>query len=279
MDALQQLVSLGGVARSGELRCSPKELAALRSTGGVRDLGSGWLAVDGAAPALVAARRLNGTITCVSAADHYRLAVLNEPDEPHVALPRARGVRPGRARVHRESRWTRVAGPLPVAPPAEAMARVLRCLPLQAAVVTVDSALNKRLVTVEEVYPYLVGPGSARAREALARCDSGSRSPIETLARLELEAAGLTVVSAPSIAGVGEVDLVVEDIVVIECDGFAYHSGWREYREDRRRDRALVALGYRVLRFTWEDIMANPAIVVTAALAALAAPQRSVSRG
>lgn len=275
-DAWQQLMSLAGVARSGELHCSSKELAALRSTRGVRDLGSGWIAADGVSSALIAARRLNGTITCVSAATYYGLDVLAEPDRPHVALPRERGVRAGQARVHRESRWTGVEGPLPVAPLAEALARVVRCLPLGAAVVTVDSALRKRLVSPEEIDPYLVGPGSARARAVLARCDGRSRSPIESLARAELEADGLSVEPAVDIAGVGEVDLVVEGCLVVECDGFAYHSGRREYREDRRRDRALAALGYRVLRFTWDDIMADPACVVRAVRAALVAsvPQR-----
>jgi len=72
------------------------------------------------------------------------------------------------------------------------------------------------------------------------------------------------------IAGVGLVDLLVECRVVVELDGFAYHSGRREYREDRRRDRELLAQGYLVLRFTWEDVMRDPGEVVRAVRAALA---------
>jgi very-short-patch-repair endonuclease len=71
------------------------------------------------------------------------------------------------------------------------------------------------------------------------------------------------------------VDLVVEWRVVVELDGFAYHSGRREYREDRRRDRALVAQGYAVLRFTYEDVVSDVGIVVRAVQVSLAAGGRS----
>ncbi|WP_258369257.1 DUF559 domain-containing protein [Georgenia satyanarayanai] len=84
-----------------------------------------------------------------------------------------------------------------------------------------------------------------------------------------MRAAGYSVEAGVPIRGVGEVDLVVAGKVVVECDGFSYHSGRHEYREDRRRDRALAALGYVTLRFTWEDIMNDPGVVVAAVRAVL----------
>ncbi len=134
----------------------------------------------------------------------------------------------------------------------------------------VDSALNRRLVTAEELDRALVGPGSVEARSTLGRCSGRSRSATETRARLVLRGAGFTVRAGVVIDGVGEVDLLVEDCVVVECDGFSYHSGRREYREDRRRDRELVALGYVVLRFTWEDITGDCGRLVDAVARALA---------
>ena len=50
--------------------------------------------------------------------------------------------------------------------------------------------------------------------------------------------------------------------VVIELDGFAYHSDRADYRRDRRRTNALTALGYRVLRFSWEDVVGDAGSVV-----------------
>ena len=73
---------------------------------------------------------------------------------------------------------------------------------------------------------------------------------------------------------VGEVDLVVAGRVVVELDGLAYHSGRREFREDRRRDRELALQGYVVLRFTAEDVLEDLVRLVATVRAALAAPRR-----
>ena len=275
MDATNRIWHFGGAAKRSQLvrtAADRRALAGGLSTGVLRDLGGGWLAAADADPAVVAARRLGGTVTCVSAAAIYGLRVMHPPERPHVALPRARGVRQVAlpARVHRE-RWCAAPAELglPLAPLDLVLARVLRCLPADQAAVTVDSALTKRLVSTEEITRLLTGPGSPAARAALARCRPGSRSGIETLARLALEEAGLQVDPAVTIVGVGEVDLVVEGHVVVECDGFAYHSGRAEYREDRRRDRVLVAKGYLPLRFTYEDVMTDTGTVVRAVLSVL----------
>lgn len=45
------------------------------------------------------------------------------------------------------------------------------------------------------------------------------------------------------------------DALVIECDSRSHHTGPRNYANDRRRDQRLVALGYRVIRLTYEDVM------------------------
>ncbi len=42
--------------------------------------------------------------------------------------------------------------------------------------------------------------------------------------------------------------------VVVEVDGYAFHSSARSFAADRRRDAELTAAGYRVLRFTWPDL-------------------------
>ncbi len=49
--------------------------------------------------------------------------------------------------------------------------------------------------------------------------------------------------------------------VVLEAEGFAYHTGRREFRRDCRRYDELVAWGWTVFRFTWEQIMFEPDFV------------------
>jgi very-short-patch-repair endonuclease len=42
--------------------------------------------------------------------------------------------------------------------------------------------------------------------------------------------------------------------LIVEVDGFAYHSSRHAFERDRARDAALQAAGYRVVRFTWRQI-------------------------
>jgi very-short-patch-repair endonuclease len=71
------------------------------------------------------------------------------------------------------------------------------------------------------------------------------------------------------------VDLLFErERVVIEVDGWRSHSGKEAFVQDRRPQNRLVALGYVVLRFTWDDLVARPDQVVTAVAAALASARR-----
>lgn len=46
--------------------------------------------------------------------------------------------------------------------------------------------------------------------------------------------------------------------IVVECDGFAYHSDKETFKTDRQRDRALKSAGYDVLRFSGSEIVADP---------------------
>lgn len=47
--------------------------------------------------------------------------------------------------------------------------------------------------------------------------------------------------------------------VVVECDGFDYHSDKEKFTSDRQRDRALQAKGYQILRYSGAEIHNNPA--------------------
>jgi very-short-patch-repair endonuclease len=61
-----------------------------------------------------------------------------------------------------------------------------------------------------------------------------------------------------------EVDLLWRaERLVVELDGRAFHASPAAFRDDRRRDADLQAAGYRVLRFTWHQIDAETAWVVT----------------
>jgi very-short-patch-repair endonuclease len=52
--------------------------------------------------------------------------------------------------------------------------------------------------------------------------------------------------------------------VVVEVDGFAFHSSVRAFERDRRRDATLAAAGFRVIRVTWRQIVDEPESILVA---------------
>jgi very-short-patch-repair endonuclease len=64
-------------------------------------------------------------------------------------------------------------------------------------------------------------------------------------------------------SGPARVDLLYEaERLVVEIDGHATHSTRRQRQADAEREAALVLRGWRVIRFTYEDVTERPAYVV-----------------
>jgi very-short-patch-repair endonuclease len=63
--------------------------------------------------------------------------------------------------------------------------------------------------------------------------------------------------------------------LAIEVDGWAYHSDVDRFRADRGKGNALVRAGWRLLRFTWHDVVNRPEYVVAEIRAALPAVKTS----
>ena len=68
-----------------------------------------------------------------------------------------------------------------------------------------------------------------------------------------------------------EVDVLWPDAkLVVEVDGYAFHSTRAAFERDRRRDGELQAAGYRVLRLTWRQLADEPEAVVASLARTLA---------
>jgi len=73
-----------------------------------------------------------------------------------------------------------------------------------------------------------------------------------------------------SVAGY-EVDFLWRaERLVVEVDGFAFHSSRDRFESDRRRDGRLAARGYRVMRVTWRQITREPEALLARLAQALA---------
>lgn len=110
------------------------------------------------------------------------------------------------------------------------------------------------------------GRGSARAREVLPVGDSRAASPMESVLRWLLHAAGVPtpVLQHPIWTPAGEffADLAWPELkVLVEFDG-DLHRDRAVFVNDLRRQNALVAAGRTVLRFSSADVLGRPDEVV-----------------
>ncbi|HEX7186948.1 MAG TPA: DUF559 domain-containing protein [Actinomycetes bacterium] len=254
MDPVAALVASLGASWWSTLMAagvSDGELRGAVRRGTVRTDKDGTYWLPEADPDVLLAARLRGRLTCCSAATRYGIDVLSRPLKPHIAVPRNRPSRTDEAVIHRADTLGRGI----VVPVLGALLTLVRCLPTVEAVVALDCAVRQRQVRLSAVRSRLQGPGSVEARRRLDLVDGRSGSVIESVLRLALRQAGLRVDCQVLIAGVGRVDLVIGGWLVIEVDGFAYHSERAQYRADRARSNALAVRGYALLRFTYEDVM------------------------
>lgn len=212
----------------------------------------GWYATDDAHPDVVAAVRAGGALTCASALS--ALGVWTMPDPRlHVRISRGahrRGV--GSERIH----WSDapISG-FPMDSPSDSLRVMTGCADLRSAVVAADSILNARLLTVDEVHG--ICATTPRGRRILQLVDRRSESGLETLARLALRRLRIGVIPQFQVPGVGRVDLLIGDRLVLELDG----ESWHDFEADRARDRALIVRGYIVIRVSYSQVMNGWALI------------------
>jgi very-short-patch-repair endonuclease len=225
--------------------------------GSLLHLRRGWYATRGAPPDAVRAVKAGGVATSLSATPLLNLWT-PPSDALHVAMP----PKGNKHRLPLNSgpgiclHWRR-HGSRPrsgVASLLDALADAVQCQSEEYAVVVIDSALNKGLVTLRELEAGFARLPRRYVR-ALDRDDGRSESGTETLVRMRLRALGIQVSVQVRISGVGRVDLIIGDRFVIECDSREFHTAEDRYRADRRRDRKLIGLNYLPMRLTYEMVM------------------------
>lgn len=266
--ALELLNTWHGVGRREDLlrnRVPRAELDRLVATGAVKRVHRGVYATEAAHPHRIVAATLRSLLTCVSAAELWGLASLASDPLTHLVVPASRGfARAGsrpleRAWIHYDRlhkvRHVSDGGQLRLTvSPAVALVHASTCIESEALLVMADSALNKGLLKPDEVAS-TPGMKSATRSWLLRNMDGRAQSLLETLTRAHLRGLGLAVQPQVVIPGVGRVDLLVENRVVVEVDGREYHSNPQQFAEDRRRDRKLALRGFPVLRYTYDDVI------------------------
>lgn len=240
--------------RIGALRpmASPdKAVEHLVESGDLIRVRRGWYALPGAEEPVVRAVAAGGVMGCVSALAHRGVWV-----PPHVGI-HVRAARGGVAlgpTITRCNPARRLPAPsLSVDPVPIALRTAAGCMGPDDLLAIVDSCLDQRLIDGDELPMILRGTPGRGARRV--KQTDWAQSGTETYIRVRLRRRHLTVTTQVKIAGVGRVDMVVGDCLVVEADSSAHHAGPDAYRRDRARDLALARLGYRCLRLTWEQVM------------------------
>lgn len=278
---LAALRSAHGSARRSDVattRAETRVLNHLTTTGQVIRVSRGIYALPDTPDDVQTARRASGLLTCVSAARWWNLPLVLPAGGAHVAVPRDRGARrpgdlPTGTVLHRDTRVAASGVALTVPPPV-ALSHLVRCLPLTDAVAAVDAALRTGLVSRAGLLAQRPSIGGFRFEQVVRVSDGRSQSIAESFVRVGLRARGLTAVPQVMLDGVGRVDLLVEDVVVVELDGYAFHSDRGQFAEDRRRDRVVRSLGLQVLRYTFHDAVRDTARTLDEIAAAVQSTRR-----
>jgi len=172
----------------------------------------------------------------------------------HVTVPgQARRTRNG-IRVHRTLFLNAaVHNGLPLTDPARTLNDLQRVLPPRELERAQERAAMLGLVVPDDAPEGFTRSEGERRLKRL--CEAASLPPPKTNAR---------------VAGF-EVDAYwPAERLIVEVDGWAYHSSREAFERDRRKDAALQAAGYRVVRITWRRLTKEP-FSVTAQLGALLA--------
>lgn len=196
----------------------------------------------------------NGHLTCASAAVRYALWLKTKPNKIHLATRHNRGrgfVRHGGLRLGHE-------GNLPVASLEDTVVHALTCLPAVDAIAVAQSAMRERGVPREVLQNELMANYFGTARRLLAMADGLSESVPEISARLLFEAEKLSFERQVFIAGVGRVDILVDGWLIVEVNGYKFHSSRDAWRRDMGRLNAAQARGFLVLSFAPEQIWNSP---------------------
>lgn len=148
--------------------------------------------------------------------------------------------------------------------PAWTAVEVARALRRPRALATLDAALRSGTCSLPELWRAAAQQkgrrGIVSVRDLLALADPRSESPMESEARLVIIDGGLPVPELQYEIVDGNGELRRLDFawpgkrVAAEYDGMAWHSGPEAMRRDRRRQAALLDVGWQVVPIVFEDV-------------------------
>ncbi|QNA93029.1 MULTISPECIES: type IV toxin-antitoxin system AbiEi family antitoxin domain-containing protein [unclassified Microbacterium] len=262
--------SLGGLARGTQLRSlgfTRQALAGMVRRGEIDRVRHGVFAAGPLDEQVRAATAHGGALTCASVLRSAGIWVLPADDGPHVWLGPDNHALAHPGCTYR-SHYYRGRPPLGSATIETALLHLRRCCGDEAFFAAYESAWRlQKLSTAARARIRKALPRSAHWLVELARADADSG--LESLLRLRLHVLGIRLRCQVRIDGVGRVDFVLGDRLILEADGEENHGSTTRRHIDRIRDAAASRLGYETLRFDYAQIVHDWPTVQGAVLGAL----------
>lgn len=277
---------MGGVARRSELiavvgRAEFDRAVAQRE---IRRTSRGIYTSNFPDQARLIARETGGVLSHLAAARRWSIGLTVPLERWDVSVPRnaVRRSRTDRVRLH----YSDLAADDVVDGCTSVLRTVLDCLsgsPPHLALAVLESALSSRLVDHNELQSRigeLRGPGSARSRQILSWYDLRACPPLESALRGILLNAGIDRFQPQFEVWDGNRKVATTDLgdpetgILLEADSFLNHGSRDQLARDAARYNELVALGFRVLRFTYPPIAAGSPWVLNIVRRTLAAHDR-----
>ncbi len=262
MDIAGFVEEAGGIVHRQSVLDAGVSVAALRAElrrGHLQRVRRYWVATPSAPDLLRGAAELTARIACITAARHRGWWIPPDADERlhlHV-LPTGRPP-VGPSVVHWNRPLVPVSDRVLVESIADSLEHIAECLPREQALVLWESAVHAQAIAPGELAHVRWRSVAAKSLSAVATGMSGSG--IETIFVVRIADWGLPIRQQVPLAG-HDVDVLIGELLVVQLDGFAFHSGSAERTRDLAHDRRLVALGYTVLRFSYSEVVYNWAIV------------------
>jgi predicted transcriptional regulator of viral defense system len=286
--SLAQLRALGIGSRAVQLRAQNGRLRRVHR--GVYAVGGATLPRQGRWLAAVMACGPGAVLSHVSAAVHWNL--LNyEPPRPEVTAPASRAGAPG-IRLHRshslDAQDTTDRGGIPTTTVHRTLLDIAAQVPQHHLERALAQAERLQLYDHRALEDLLARANGHRGTKRLSQAIQGdpqfTRGELEARMRELVRDHGLprpsfnVSLDAPDHPGL-EVDCYFPTHrLVVETDGWDTHRTRRAFESDRAKDAALLAAGYRVVRFTWRQLRYDPQTVADRLTAILRYTAPSASR-
>lgn len=283
--ATAALERLGGIADTRALLrlTTRRQLRRAVRRGRVLHASRGRFVLPSAHEAHRAAAELAGVVSLRSAAAHHGWGLKEQPPMPEITVRTSRKLAADRREGVRIL-WSNLEPDdvrHGVTTPLRTVIDCARHLPFDEALAIVDAALRSGLVTRDDLRWAIVrGAGAGAVRRVFEHADGRAANPFESVLRALCIEAGLDVEpQVPLDLGTGVIqpDLLNRPLrLVIEADSWTYHARRKAHRRDCVRYNLLVIRGWRVLRFTWEQVMHQQSYVRWA-LGELVQPEQRAS--